>query len=500
MAGDAAAICTWAPSLVVTTVTGLESHGFDLSYTGVPTGPLAPPDCLGFGIHHYRAVLKQGSAPTDETDGLIFDGSTGTTLRAMPHRASRSYYVRLFACDDATCTDIFGDGVVESISTVAGLDDQDTGTTEDEEWLIDDKLSTQTGLGSTAVDDLANDVEVLTIPQGWTGAGKLAIFAFDHDDTERSVSVALSSGTGWTNYNSTTWSGFTNVVGSNSTLPDYAVVNHPFVIPHDDGTTKRFRMMAQNAGAAGTQHQVWVDSAAGTPQDFDLTLTGTDCVGTSDYECDWATRVAAGLAGVALESGTVWETNLHGRWVWDYVADGVPDLTSDSPLMVFTGQPDGTNCVDVGDDSSDIYMATWSPGTSTWVPYDGVDSGTCADAIVPDAHDPAVTPLPAGEFKMYSVNTNDHDIIIHYYDGTKWESDTATVTVRWDDAASPQTPVDQDCIANVATVARMVSGTGREAMFMYVARKDTDFEEQVCDAGSDFTGAGSRIYAAELQN
>ena len=277
---DARAVCVWNPYLTMVPVSGKESHGFDFNFSGVPT---VGAECVAFTLHHYRVVLKQGGAPANQYDGIVFDGSTGAAVRALPHRAGRTYYARLYACDNLACDDVYGDAAGETISTDATMDEQEIDSTEDEEWLILGLTQTDYGIPAGGVDDAANDPEAFTIPTGWTGAGKVALFAYDHDGTDLSISVALSTATTWSNYNVATWADRTLIVGNHDSLTSYSAVSHPYVQPTVDGTDKIYRLLAQNQGGTGYNHVVWADSLNNNVFDFDLTDAG-DCLGTTATE------------------------------------------------------------------------------------------------------------------------------------------------------------------------------------------------------------------------
>lgn len=495
---DAKAACNWSPTLTMTPAADSESHGFDFTWVVVPTAG----DCASFTIDHYRVVLKEGSYPTGPNSGRVFAYGTSAAGTALPHRAEREFYARLFACDNADCSDVFGNVAGEGIDTDAADDAREIDTTDPESWAIVGLNANDGGIASTVVPTTANDPTSFFYPPGTTHAGTLALYVYRSASGYQHVVYARNGSSGWDDFNRSTWSVYMDeAFGSHTSDLDYDDVSHPYARPVDNGMDVVVRALAQNQGTSGYWHVDWTDSVDDIGDDFDLTCSSC-CAGASSTECDFPTAEAASppTAGVAVcadSSASCYELKdaLHGRWMWDYIADPVPDMTSDSPTILFSGSPDGVTCSAVGGGQADIYQATWDPVGETW---EVLMDGSCPDAIITDAHDPGIIPLPNGDFKAYVVDAS-HELVIHYYNGVteSWETGTSVVEIYFE---GDSTVVDHDCIANVDAFVH-VDGGPLEGMFFYLAPSDGAFEVGYCDQGSDYSGSAySNIYFAELQN
>lgn len=187
---------------------------------------------------------------------------------------------------------------------------------------------------------------------------------------------------------------------------------------------------------------------------------------------------------------------LHGHWMWNYVTTPTPEMTTDHPSILFTGDPGGGTCGQQGPYAeADIYMATWSG--SAWIPYDGADADACPDALIFDAHDPAVTPLPDNASKIYVVG-HGQDVKTYYYDGSAIETSTASPSFIWGDGGAS---VSDDCIANMDSFVMIDGGVPHEGMLFYLHKDELDFQTGFCHEGSNYTGTDqTRIYFAELTN
>ncbi|MCB9763781.1 MAG: hypothetical protein H6739_28690 [Alphaproteobacteria bacterium] len=493
---DAFAVCVWAPTLTMTPASGAGSKGFDFTWAAVPTAG----DCSTFSVDHYRIVLKEGSYPTGVSNGRVYEVGTGTSATALPLRSEREFYARLFACENGTCTDIFGSGAGELIDTDPADDAREIDTTDAESWSIVGLASTDGGIAASVVPLYTNDPTSFFYPSGTTHAGKLALYTSSTAGSNDKVVYSRTTSTGWDDFNRTSWAVTSSeVFGSHTSDTDYDGVSHSYVLPVDNGTDVVVRALAQNQGS-GDWHIVWVDSTDDVGDDFGL-YCASCCADTGATECDFPTAEAASpaTAGVAVcadssSSCDYLSDALHGRWMWDYIADPVPDMTSDAPSILFSGSPDGSTCTAVGGGQADIYQATWNPSSEEWEVV--MDSG-CPKAIFEDAHDPGVIPLPNGDFKVYVVDSS-HDVTIHYYNAIlgDWESDTSNPEIHF---AGPVT-VTHDCIANVDPFV-YVDGDKYNGMFLYIHDSGVGFESGTCTQGSDDSGSTySNLFFAELQN
>jgi hypothetical protein len=176
--------------------------------------------------------------------------------------------------------------------------------------------------------------------------------------------------------------------------------------------------------------------------------------------------------------------------MWDYIGEGVPDLATDYPAVLFTGRTDDDDCPWTVGTMDDIFLADWTG--SAWDV--ALDSG-CPEVQIVDMHDPGVIPLPGGEFKVYVRNdaTPPAAITIYYWDGDAWEDDTSDAVFYLDDGGT--TLVDPGCVGNVDAFARFEGGVALEGMMVQIAEADPDTGDW-CGVGLETPG----IYFAELSN
>lgn len=463
-------------------LSGEESHGFHVTWGTTFSGA-----CGGFTLDHYQLVIKEGSTPASPTDGEIVTSNTGSA-NIRPHRAQRTYYSKLYACDDVSCSDVFGSAGGETITTALGCSDSCYGTTAQEHWEIwgkdyDDGTLIATSPGTSA----------FFYPTGFGNAGYLGFF---YNDV---VNIHWKEPTtsGWQNFNAATWSSAEFVAGSHVSDTDYDATTHPYAFPvtvtSGGVTTYETYLLAQNDST--TRHVVWGIVDDGVSQTVDISCASC-CYASSAGPCDWPGGESLGYDGVAVDE-TAWNMAdaLHGHWMWNLIDDGIPDMTSDTPSILFTGNLDGSTCAVVGGAEDDVYEATWDPSTG-WIVRDD-DADDCPDPVITDAHDPGITPLPADSYKIYAMDSS-HDLTTWYMHDDTIEADTATPQIKWGNA--PQNVVTPDCIADVDTFA-FVDGSGpHEGMFLYIAETDETFQSGTCTSGTRKTFGKQGVYFARLTN
>lgn len=303
---------------------------------------------------------------------------------------------------------------------------------------------------------------------------------------------------GWRNFNTASFSSHIVAVGDKNGSADYVDVSHPYARPITRGATKEVMLLAQNFNS--TAQVVWAESIDSVGDDFGL-YCATCCQGASSTECDWTRAASGGTAGVALDALDYdFDAMMHGRWMWPYIADPAPDMDADTPSILFSGTPDGSTCPDQGTYSEgDIYLATWDPVGQAWEPYDSGDTDSCPDAVIVDAHDPGITPLPDDQYKVYVI-AHGQDLVAHYFNGTSVEAATASPQIMWDDGFG--TIISDDCMANVDSFAYVdAGGTPHEGMFFYLHDSGVVFQSGTCTSGTTYSGATfGQVYFAELQN
>lgn len=103
----------------------------------------APATCTtpnAFSFDHYEICTLPGTdAPDTPTDTGVKCSRVNTRIASWGfnhfiHRSEKEFAARIFACDDSSCTNWIGDGVVgPSVSN-----DTTTGETELERWVLED--------------------------------------------------------------------------------------------------------------------------------------------------------------------------------------------------------------------------------------------------------------------------------------------------------------------------------------------------------------------------
>ncbi len=189
---------------------------------------------------------------------------------------------------------------------------------------------------------------------------------------------------------------------------------------------------------------------------------------------------------------------------WDQLADEATDdgaldvsTTGDEPLLVDSAKINATTCssVALGGSDPDILVAEWDASSQAFTISADATTGCADDWAAGDYHDPAVTALPQDEFKMYVVEWDgtSHEIHTFYYDGTDWESDTATPKFELEDG----TVISHKCLANPATVARIDGGSPYEGMFISGSTSGS-YDGATCPSTGDMPKLA--LYFAILSN
>lgn len=438
-------------------------------------------NCSTFTLDHYRTVLKYTGTPTSPTDGIVVDGTP--PLSIFVNRAERTYYAKIYACDNASCTDVFGSGSGEPITGAT----TDSATTLQEVW----RLTSVTGPTDSThfvTDTLgATSPSSFFYPSGWSREGQLALY---YSAGEDEIYMQYTTAAGWQDFNDTTWTDNGVVAESYGSGTDYDQVSHPTVLPVVlAGPVNRVRMLATNRGSK--KQIVMVDSYDDTGDDFDLTYGS--CWDSTSGECDWPSVGSVAMCADGTSTCDYLSHAAHSRWLWDLVAYGPPVMASEYPEILFMGEESGADGCDAeGLLNDDIYAATWS-GSSIDVNL----SGSCPeDPFVTEDHDPAVTALPGDTFKVYVMDASTYEVNTHYRqdDGT-WE-DATTYPAHPLFLLEDDTEITHDCLADLDSFAFLDGSTPREGMFVKVAEDDMLFEGHYCTTGT----YQEAIYFAELEN
>ena len=505
------------------------SGAFDVTFSAVnPVADITPactPTLPLFSLDHYRVVLDDDAAPTSVTDGKVYDyGSTAGTKYALVHRAERTFYGKVFACDNADCTDVWGDDACESVATNS---DVDSDTTDEEVWLFQD-VANATDMDHFVADnaDGCGAASAFFFPvtgsSDYTDEDKLVVYC---SDGSGQIKRMLSTNSGWESdgYNyphdvaspdSPAWAAAPAVVTQSMTetgacvadeCKEFDKVDHPWAVPATDGTDYFVRLFAQNNGANDFKHVVMVDSGDDQGTDFELTVsTPSYTCATTGTECDWPSVADVVIAADSTAGTGYLFSALHGRLAWDQIADEATDdgaldvsTSGDEPFMVVSAKPNTTTCSAYapGTSDPDVLMAEWDASSQLWE-VSKSSSPTCADDwAAADCHDPAVTALPGDEFKMYAVQWEGSTHLIHifYFDGTDWETETSTPIFKLEDGDV----ISPECLANPATVARVDDGTPYEGMFVSGSSVG-DYDGAECPNGEDMPQLA--LYFAILTN
>jgi len=488
-----AAPCTeWDAGFSASAKSGKEARAVATTWTAVT-------ECDDFSFHSYRVCWDKDTttaptSPAGADDCRVVLGLSASSKDLFIHRSEMDFGLRLFACQNAACTQYYGDGGGTG-STVAN--DDDSASTERLCFITEDVSDDQDDdrvLSTADYGTAVMAVDALMYPTGWTKANRLGLFWSHRESGEDVVKMKVADDTGWQNWNTySSWSSDT-LVAESGTGGATDVVTHPWVVASDDGSTKAVRLFvhAYDAGSGGPdQSEVYsADSTDEEGTDFSLECTDpggcTDCA-YGDF-CDYSgASLAIDADGDAGDEYL--DSAAHGRIMWDYVASGAVDFTSDSPGMLFSGDVQaGPTCTQAGSAGpDDIYRATWD--SSGWA-WDIEDDGTCPESMGDgdDQHDPAVTPLPGGEFMAF-VKVGG-DVRVYYWDptATAWEDDR-TIRVCFDSGADPCgspttdcTTLTTDCMANVASLVTH-TGAPQGGIFFHVGESGKPYDGDTCASG-----------------
>ena len=269
---------------------------------------------------------------------------------------------------------------------------------------------------------------------------------------------------------------------------DFTLLSHPWVVATDDGDQGITMWMRRSNGTLHN-HTVVVESADEQGADFGLECTESPCYADGqecqngemcDYEDE--SEDGYGFGEIALcADGSEICTNLygarHGRIMWDYLAEGPVDFSTDDPWMVFTGTADDDpspygGCENPGIDGQDeIYRAEWDYSGGEW---DVVDDGG-APHICPivqgsdDRHDPGVVPLPDGSFKMYYKQEYDTLYVIYWNPLSEAWEDEAEIQVFLDDGGTTDISA---CVENMDVLKYDDDWSSPNLMFFMGERDD----------------------------
>ena len=441
-------------------------------------------DCGTFTYHHYEICWLKGPSSSPPgvpgtpaaADECIQVGPPSTTTKSyLVHRADRAWDAAIFACDDEDCTDWYGE---EGAETVTYDTDDDT-VTEAEQWLLTSIYDEDDTDCVVDESEHANCSTSLIYPTGWTTyAGYLALW---YSTADHEIFYQRAPSSSWTDWNTASWTTATLVsVKTTTSSGRYNDPSHPWAVPVDDGN-KYIRMFYNvvDSTTGGTEVE-YIDSVDEEGADFELECVSGSC--SVDGQscsvgglCDWDNDYGdAGVPVVAVCSDSTSSCDYlanaaHGRLLWDYVGGGwAIDFGADTPMMMFTGAPDGTSCTRPGDIRDDIYLAQWSYSSSAWGVFTDGGSPDCPEEEAIDVHDPAMIPLPGGEFKRYVAydDGGNRYILVKYWNGSSWE-DQSAVEIVFDDGSD--TPLTGTCIGNVDTLVYKNGATTYEGMFMHVS-------------------------------
>ena len=239
------AACPWNANLT------FAPHGTRSSAAFALTWSAAPLSCGTFTRAGYRIVLKEGGYPTSPTAGLIFNAVSASTGRdAHVLRAQREYYPKIYACDNAACTDVLGDAEDAPTNDTALAD-----STEPEVWVVSSVTATSTTVYAQSGHGAPS---TFFYPAGWTRAGKLAFYW--EDSSTGHIKMKYATTAGWQDFNTASWESAVTVAQSQPGYTDFDSIGHAWAFPVTDGLNDFVRLMAQNHPDFPYDHIVSVDS------------------------------------------------------------------------------------------------------------------------------------------------------------------------------------------------------------------------------------------------
>lgn len=470
---------TWTPQLVLSKTSTHESAAFDFAWTNPVT------NCDTFTFDNYALCTVAGPAAPTSTTGAGVQCKKVTTrtytsaVNHFVHRSNKEFSARIFACQNTSCTQYYGDGTYGS--TVSSY--TDTETTDSEVWVLEEVG----GFNDTSrliLDGNATASGALMYPSGFTDADRLGIWWSTEVSNVENIRHKRAQDSGWQSWN--TYSNWTSPdtdvarepVAASTGL--YEKCTHPWIAAMDDGTTQSIRLFV-NCGATGATSVYSIDSVDEYGADFDITCTsGGGCAADADtcpYNslCDWDDVSADG--GAAVEeichdetAGCFYLDNAgHGRLMWEYIANGAVDFATDEPRMLLSGSPESPGCASALA-ADNLYVASWDiSGTPFW---DIATSGSCPTDAISASHDPGVIPLPNGEFKAY-YRDGMTQYYVAYWDGSGWVDETA-IDLAFDDSTYDGSinSTLQTCLENVDALVYINSGTPVEGAFFREVKHD----------------------------
>ncbi len=505
--------CTeWNAGFAAAPKSGKEARAVATSWTGVGA------DCDSFTFHSHQVCWDKDTTtapttPAGANECATVLGRTTTAKDLWIHRSEMNFGLRLFACQNASCTEFYGDSAGTGATASNDYDDALTerlcfiteGITGDTDTA---RVLSEADYGSAVLASSA-----LFYPSGWTDADKMLLYWSHKSGGEDVIKARVAGDTGWQEWNTyANWEEVTSGVydslvaeSKTGTSNPFNTVTHPWAVATESGSTKAIQLFVQAYDSTGAQSEIYtLDSTDETGLDFGLECT--DSGGCSDcaYEdmCDYSSATLA--VDADADAADEWLDNAaHGRIMWDYVAEGAVDYASDSPGLLFTGQVDGTTCPDLGipPGPDDMYRAEWDSSASAWDVVDGMPCPTpMGDGN--NQHDPGVTPLPDGEFMAF-VKIAEAEARVYYFDpGTEVWEDDRDIRICFDSGTDPCgspatdcTEITTDCVANIDSIVTS-SGTPQGGLFFYVAHSGQNpFEGASCTSGLATTTNRGVVYA-----
>ena len=444
-----------------------------LTHTWTPTA-----NCDTFTFDHYRACWFYAASDSPPTGYPSSPNPTSSTCQSLAsavgassstswvQRSDSAFNSRIFACQNSTCTQYWGDGTYGAGITTDS--DRDEATTEVERWLmpsVEDYEDTDRVVADTS----ANVSAAMFYPEGFEDGdsedmeGVLGLWYSTKDGGIEVLRYQRAATSGWQDFNNTTWDVSALEIGRGTDdTGDFGSPTHPVVLPvvETDGmVVDRFvRMIVQVEAGAGDPYQIWqVDSLDDLGTEFGLECVSGPCSvhgGTcADEElCDWSG--AEGVIEADGSSGSFYLTSAsHCRLIYDYIGLGAWDPDVDDLSLIFTGSPG--SC---GTGPDDVFLAEWT-GSAWDVPV----SGSCALPEWADRHDPGVIPFPDGGFKAYLHKDLDF-FEVCYHNGVAWEY-CREIEFVFDDGF--ETAINPACLENIDTLV-FIDGGPQEGGFVKI--------------------------------
>lgn len=396
--------------------------------------------------------------------------------------ANTMYAYTIFACDgsmpnpcSSKCSDV--------------TDTADTASTARERWLV------------TGVRGYNQDTErrVVDLP----GAGSPASLRFQAGPHDKEIGIYFNTGglwltrnqdTAWdTDWNSASWS--TPLLLMEGTGPDnqgdFDAVKDPDVLTRADGrvvmlftvedtdtddtedTAEGYSILSlPSADTAGND---WGVACFSDPGCASTRGCEADTADTATRQCDILER--AEDLGVVLHAGgenCLEEVGMHGHVAWDYLAgDGLWDPETEPLTRFITGTED-TDCGAACDGcsstgTSDVNRLDWDTNEEVFSLAEQEESGDgCPYDVIPDRHDPALTPHPGGEFKIYSKVTQDHWVLGYLPDAVGTVEDTSNPEFYFEDSGltgEPGAALNAGCVEDPTTLIWKRGSEIHEVMF-----------------------------------